>query len=411
MKKSTGRFIVPGIILSLLVSFSSCTVESPPSRTFDLEVVEGSEGGTLIGDVSVADPQGLPLTYTIIKGNTEEFFTIGESTGIISLTNNAVIDYESKMSFVLEIAVSNNKSDDGTLTVNIDVMDIDDSRYLHSVFSNYELTTDVAYASESSNQKMNIYQPAGDNFSSRSLVILVPGGGFDRTKIVFTQTLYIPLAERLARAGYVVAILDYRTEGPASGIEEYQKAFIYALYDLKGAIRFFNKDSQTTGIYKTDPENVFIMGYSAGAQIGLYHAYRNSEDEYPGLELDLLNSYSGIEGNSGNEGYSSDITGLIAMAGNMTGLSSIKSGDPALFCIHGTADTSISIDSEETDFGTAFGSRPLIARAEEVGIPWKFLELQGHNHLFVTEQTYAGIFDEVVQFIYDNRISALDPEP
>ena len=56
--------------------------------------------------VQASDPQGLPLTYAIAAGNTNNAFTINAAGNITVLTSSAV-DYLTNPVFILTIAVSN----------------------------------------------------------------------------------------------------------------------------------------------------------------------------------------------------------------------------------------------------------------------------------------------------------------
>ncbi|MEA1876993.1 MAG: alpha/beta hydrolase [Bacteroidota bacterium] len=276
-----------------------------------------------------------------------------------------------------------------------------DNRYLETVFDNIDVTESVIYGNQPEEHWMNVYEPHGDRLESRPLVILAPGGGFNPDMIAHSYDLLIPLAEKLAHAGYLVALINYRT-GETNSHEKYKKAFYTALYDLKAAIRYFRKDADTANRYRADADKIFTGGWSAGAQIGLFNAFVNSTDELSPSNLIELNEYEGLEGESGNPGYSSHVSGMIAMAGNMADISRIKTGDPIIMCIHSDTDYTVHIDTEEGPFGTAYGSRPIIARAKEVNIKNQFIEIEGGTHTAPIKPDCPTCFDQIIRFIGEN---------
>lgn len=276
-----------------------------------------------------------------------------------------------------------------------------DKRYLEQVFDDIDLTEGVVYGNQPEAHWMDVYEPHGDRLASRPLVILAPGGGFDPSQIANSYKLLIPLAEKLAHAGYLVALINYRT-GETNSAEKYKKAFYSALYDLKAAIRYFRWDADTENRYRTDVDQIFTGGWSAGAQIGLFNAFVNSPNELSTSILIELSEYEGFEGESGNPGYSSQVAGMIAMAGNMTDISRIKTGDPVIMCIHSDTDYTVRINTQVSPFGTAYGSRPIIARAKEVNIKNQFIEIEGGTHTAPIKQDCPTCFDEILQFIWEN---------
>lgn len=275
-----------------------------------------------------------------------------------------------------------------------------DGQYRLPLFEEIQIQEKVIYGTKPTDHWMNVYQPAADLTGKRPLVILAPGGGFDPAHIDHSYRLLIPLAEKLAHCGYVVGLINYRT-GETNSPEKYKKAFYSALYDLKAAIRFFRKDAEKENFYRIDPEEIYMGGWSAGAQIGLFNAYVNYPGELSLGQWEEMIEYGGFEGNSGNPGYSSQIKALIAMAGNTVHVKAIQPGDPALLCIHSTTDFTVRIDTQATPFGLAFGSRPLIQQAARMGLASKIIEIEGGTHTAPIKPDCPSCFDEVIGFIFD----------
>ncbi|MCF8379125.1 MAG: cadherin domain-containing protein, partial [Bacteroidales bacterium] len=87
-------------------------INEPPSisnQSFSLD--ENSANGTNVGSVAATDPDiGQSISFSIMSGNPNGAFTINSSTGLLSVTNSAEIDFELNPVFNLIIEVT----DDGT---------------------------------------------------------------------------------------------------------------------------------------------------------------------------------------------------------------------------------------------------------------------------------------------------------
>ncbi|ETR69036.1 MAG: hypothetical protein OMM_09941, partial [Candidatus Magnetoglobus multicellularis str. Araruama] len=87
-------FTQPGQTLSVM--------ENRP-RDYTIGIIEVTDP-----DILFYDPNNRSLTYSILSGNIDEAFNIWPSTGMISVRNDAALDYEQYTKFSLEIAVANN---------------------------------------------------------------------------------------------------------------------------------------------------------------------------------------------------------------------------------------------------------------------------------------------------------------
>jgi alpha-tubulin suppressor-like RCC1 family protein len=79
-----------------------------PGQTFSLK--ENSPKDYTFGKIEAIDPDNNNLTFSIVSGNHEEAFKIMPSTGILSVFNDAAVDYETYSKFNLEIAAANNSN-------------------------------------------------------------------------------------------------------------------------------------------------------------------------------------------------------------------------------------------------------------------------------------------------------------
>lgn len=191
------------------------------------------------------------------------------------------------------------------------------TRYQDSVFAAYTLDS-VVYSVYG--QQMNIYQPAGDTASRRPIIVLAHGGSFylgDR----YSDNTITQLCADFAHKGYVTVSIDYRLTNPGNffSADSAAKEVFEAMSDGKAAVRYFYKDAATTNTYKIDTNNVFIGGNSAGAVLFMQYAYLNDTSKFS-VNPDfapIMASLGGLDGNSGNPGYSSNFKAVINLAGGL----------------------------------------------------------------------------------------------
>lgn len=110
--------------------------------------------------------------------------------------------------------------------------------------------TDVAYASVSAAQKLDIYRPSGDG--PFPAVLLIHGGGF----MFGDKADEAANAQALVARGYVAVSVNYRLSREAR--------FPSQVHDVKAAVRFLRANAAT---YKIDPERIGSWGASAGGHL------------------------------------------------------------------------------------------------------------------------------------------------
>lgn len=301
-----------------------------------------------------------------------------------------------------------------------------ENRYQSEVFSSVNVET-VTY-SDAYNLQMDIYTPASDNCINRPLIILAHGGSFIGGSK--TNPTMVDLCETFAKRGYVAASINYRLAtsstvlGPFSGffwmtnLEDGIKVIYSAMTDAKAAVRFFRKNvEEDNNSYGIDQNQIWMGGNSAGACLGPHMSYINSVDEFvSGIDisgqeyaLSLASDNGGIEGNSGNSGYSSDISGIINLAGALHTVDWIDEFDatPIVSC-HGTEDETVpdecgTILNSPTNL-TACGSmaiHPVISNYDVVN---DLLIYDGEAHCpWDGNALYKQqMIDFVTSFVYNN---------
>ena len=98
------------------------------NQTFAIE--ENSPNGHQVGMVVASDPDaGQTLTYSIVSGNTGYAFAINASTGVLSVNNSTILNFETITTFGLTIRATDNGQ--GTLysqaTVAVNLTDVNEN--------------------------------------------------------------------------------------------------------------------------------------------------------------------------------------------------------------------------------------------------------------------------------------------
>ena len=77
-----------------------------------------------------------------------------------------------------------------------------------------------------------------------------------------------------------------------------------------------------------DPDRIYFAGVSAGGFIGLHLAYVDDESEIPPqVDQEAPGMGGGMEGESGNPGYSSTVAGVVNIAGALKTVDYLSPGD------------------------------------------------------------------------------------
>jgi len=216
-----------------------------------------------------------------------------------------------------------------------------DGRYQEEVFNEVSVTT-VTY-SDVYDLDVDIYQPIGDVETNRPLLILAHGGSF--VGGVKTNPTIVKLGNTFAKRGYVVASITYRLMMISDFLDAYSalNGVAKAFSDSRAAIRYFRKSIAEGNPYNIDSNQIYFGGNSAGGALALHVAFMQEEEVGDSLLLVALNNNGGVNGNSGNEGYSSEVKGAISLAGGITDLNFITESDfdKLLISCHGDKDRTV----------------------------------------------------------------------
>ncbi len=297
------------------------------------------------------------------------------------------------------------------------------SRYDTEVFSTVNVSSDVTYGSSvgqgggTTILKMDIYEPDSDTAAIRPLIVWAHGGSF--VAGTRTDADIVELCRSFARRGYVCASIEYRlgVAFPPS-IAGVTQAVWRAVHDMKAAVRFFRQDAATTNQYKIDPDFIVAGGSSAGGFTALHLAYLDEISEIP-ADIDTV-ALGGLEGESGNPGYSSTVNAVVNLCGALGDKTYIKQTDVPLCSMHGTADGTVPYATDIILYLGIFpimqvdGSYSIAAYADSIGMSNVMYTYYGADHVpYLTNTAYM---DTTVRFVSNFLYTQLgctptDPNP
>ncbi len=273
-------------------------------------------------------------------------------------------------------------------------------RYRDFVFENFQVASDIEYGNNLSYNGaettllLDVYTPVGDQENLRPLVIMCHGGFFAAGDKAATDV--VPACSDLARMGYAAASINYRLgfpitfnlAGPMSA------AVLRAVQDLKASIRYFRKTVAENGNpYSIDTTQIYVGGFSAGGFTCLHAAYMQDDELPTSIDLSQPGLDGGVEGLSGNEGYSSDFNALISISGAIVDSTYIEANDKPACLLHGTGDTVVPFDSDMLVIAGLFqvqevdGSNSIDQKLTELGIDHCFEIYEGQGHVPSVLQT------------------------
>ncbi|MGC6490225.1 MAG: T9SS type A sorting domain-containing protein [Flavobacteriales bacterium] len=255
-----------------------------------------------------------------------------------------------------------------------------DGRYQNEIFNDVttitvEYTDVYDWSITNSGLDMDIYQPVGDTVNNRPLIIFAHGGVYvagDKT-----NPTMVSLCNAFAKKGYVTASIQYRLTSTTNLLlpnasEILTQTVVNSVSDMKAAIRYFRKDIAENGnTYNINSDQIFVGGYSAGAVTAVHLSAVDENDIPEDLQIYFDNS-GGVEGNSGNDGYPSNVKGVVSLAGAINDLSFFDSDDEPIVSIHASNDNTVSYDCDfalgNSNLPMLCGSGEIHAKLEELGI-------------------------------------------
>ena len=289
-------------------------------------------------------------------------------------------------------------------------------RYIDEPFEGVVVTKDVVYgrnvpraSNDPIDLKMDVYEPAGDTFSRRPVLILIHSGSFLPANSSAQQGRFpsgsktdnwlVETCNRLAKKGYVAISMTHRLGwDPTKTVEmERRKEIMSAVWraqqDFRACMRFLRKSADEDNPYRIDPDKIAAGGSSSGAYVVLHAVMLNRPDELTlekflddqgNILIDTLSlgSFDGVlpqrpAGSSldaSHLAYPYRPQAIYCFGGAIADLQLVEPDDPPIIAVHGVEDNT-------TPYGTGIvvtavgsvpiievsGSRDLVARSNELG--------------------------------------------
>ena len=288
-----------------------------------------------------------------------------------------------------------------------------DGRYDNEIFTNVNKNT-VYYSDvfNDSEHEMDVYTPYGDTKNNRPLIIYMHGGTFlsgDKE-----DTDCIDFCETFTKRGFVCASINYRLvpiiqAGLFISSNSLQfSTVLKATMDAKAAVRFFRKDVSNGNTYGIDENTIFVGGYSAGAVSAIHLAYLDSITDLPTNPTnvqDMILNLGGIEGDAGNFGFSSKVSGIISFAGGIHDLNWIDALDEPIVSCQGELDLTVNFNcgpgiNTQTVLELC-GLNEIHPRANTVGLINEKLVFTNTAHSWPSAGNLNFNFQQAIEFTKD----------
>jgi len=273
-------------------------------------------------------------------------------------------------------------------------------RYTKNLFTHIKRTPNLIYGeninSTGNNEvlKLDVFDPIDDDAPLRPLLLLMHGGAYWSGNKNINEVV-IPCRE-LAKRGFVTATVGYRIEALFTSLlfeDLMVKAVARGTQDAKAAIRYFYKDVIENGNpFRIDTNQIFIGGWSAGGLNALHAAFLDENDDVIPRYLDYINEVGGMEGISGNAGFSSKVAGVINVNGALASAEYMNNSTTPFVSVSNTGDPQIPFYQGHPYGITALpvidGSMKLHEKALELGIYNPFYIIDNDDH---TSSDFFGI--------------------
>ena len=128
-KPSDGVPLKGTMSILVLEGLNNAPVIAAQSFTID----ENSAAGTFVGQLEASDVDGDELTYAILSGNSDNAFALSTS-GELSVETVSALDYETTLSFSLEVEVSDGNGGSAQATVTVSLANLDETELLTNLF-------------------------------------------------------------------------------------------------------------------------------------------------------------------------------------------------------------------------------------------------------------------------------------
>jgi len=296
----------------------------------------------------------------------------------------------------------------------------DGKRYKTTIFSSTIPYIHVKYGSnfaQNGTTKVDLHvdiytPPTQDTTTKRPLIILAHGGFFS----MGSKTDLTWMCIELAKMGYVAATMQYRlldmTDPFVSSNPPlaFQQEVIRAVHDMRALIRFFRKSVAEDGnIYGIDPDMVIVGGYSAGGIMANFTTYLDKNEKIPSQLQSYITAQGGLEGNSGNSGYSSKTQIALSFCGAVLDTNWIEANSQPFIALHNTNDSVVPNTSGYPKMANGmplnvkiYGASAMHDRADNIGVSSSYLGETSYNLITGFHCDFsANAIDFVIDELYN----------
>lgn len=287
-------------------------------------------------------------------------------------------------------------------------------RYQEELFNSVTVST-VNYSDVYNDfrHEMDIYIPDNDTLTNRPVIIYMHGGAFTSGNKNLIDC--IDFCNYFAKRGYVAISANYRlSTNPilfAASRQNQYETVMKSVSDIKSVIRYLRKDYALGNSHGIDSSSIFVGGYSAGAVLAIHLAYIDDVSDLPTAPINaqnIFNNLGGMEGDAGNYGYSSLVSGVVSFAGGINDLNWIDSSDEPLFSIHGSNDLVVNYNcGPGLNIPTVFtlcGAAETHPKATSEGIINNFITYNGVGHSWPASGSnnplFSNALDSAKTFIF-----------
>jgi para-nitrobenzyl esterase len=250
--------------------------------------------------------------------------------------------------------------------------------------------------------RMDIYEPTGDALSERPVVLVAFGGSF----VAGSRADVAPICQAFARMGYVAVAPDYRVGFFLPNQTTTTRAVMRGAHDMRAAVRYLRRTVVEDGNpYGLDTSRIIIGGVSAGAISAIHATYLDQESEIPAVLQGEIASLGGVEGNSGNPGFSSEVFACYSFSGAIGDTLWIEPNDKPLVSVHETGDNVVPYYTQEVSvLGIptgliASGSHDIHVRAENMGMDNCLKSYTANAHVGYIQSDFNNSVGFVALFI------------
>jgi acetyl esterase/lipase len=238
--------------------------------------------------------------------------------------------------------------------------------------------------------RLDIYRPPAGTQNGMATIHMHGGG--------FTGGSKNTLSERVppyARRGYVSLAVQYRLTGQAKWPAQIE--------DVKAAIRWARANAKSLGI---DAGKIAVVGHSAGGHLALFAAATANRPEFegkggtPGVGTEVVACCAYYPATEVRPRADGTVHALMPAGSDEAAhrgaspLTYIATGFPPTVIFHGTADTTIPLDSSER----------LFKQLRDARVPAELHAIEGVPHVFDSNKEYAEMAAGLADFFMDRHI-------